>query len=66
MLFLGLAYHHPRTAFDRVAGAFGIVASFVAWYATAASLVTHDSTGYALPEIYSLHPKRAGAADVRA
>ncbi|ORY89603.1 GPR1/FUN34/yaaH family-domain-containing protein [Leucosporidium creatinivorum] len=58
LLFIGLAYRYPgKTVLLKTGGALGIVASFVAWYATLASLLDNDSL-FRLPVLLDLTKKR--------
>jgi len=58
LLFVGLSYYHPtNTHLITAGGAFGIIASFVAWYAALASLLTTESSIFRLPVLLDLSPK---------
>ncbi|KAM0755727.1 hypothetical protein T439DRAFT_320437, partial [Meredithblackwellia eburnea MCA 4105] len=55
LLFLGLSYTYPtKTHLLTAAGAFGIIAAFVSWYAALASLLTPESSAFQLPVLGNL------------
>jgi len=58
LLFLGLHFSYPaHTSLLTAGGAFSVTASFVAWYAALASLLTHETSLFTLPVLGDFTPK---------